>query len=196
MRTVGEITKAARALAAESNTPKAFMQIVVDDVGVGGGVTDRLRELGEFQIVAFNGGNEAITSDYPNRRSELWFTFAGELPRIDLDTDDQVAADLVAPKYVLDSQSRRVVEKKADTKKRLGRSPDRADAVLLTFAAPSPVTAARPGAPAAVRRAGVRLPDPEGHVTPPEFKVTGPKGGTIAPHTPSGKLGRSCCPAG
>jgi hypothetical protein len=53
------------------------------------------------------------------------------MPELDLDGDEQLAADLVAPRYWLDSQGRRVVEPKADTKKRLGRSPDRGDAVVM-----------------------------------------------------------------
>jgi phage terminase large subunit len=128
-----------------------FPTIVVDDVGVGGGVTDRLRELlaerrhtDRIRLVAFNGGSRPrMRDDYPNRRSELWFQFAEELKTVDLDPDEQLAADLVAPKYKLDSAGRRVVEAKADTKKRLGRSPDRADAVLMTFAA-APVASLPP----------------------------------------------------
>lgn len=134
MQTVGAILEAGREVQAEMPNGPAPV-IVVDDVGVGGGVTDRLRELGEFQVIAFNGGRAAHEPrEYPNRRSELWFAFADELPSVDLDADEQLAADLVAPRYQLDSQGRRVVEAKAETKKRLGRSPDRADAVLLAFA--------------------------------------------------------------
>jgi hypothetical protein len=88
-------------------------------------------------VVAFNGGEAArMSRDYPNLRSEAWFSFADRLPEIDLDDDEQLAADLVAPRYTLDSIARRVVERKDATKKRLGRSPDRADAVLLTFSVP------------------------------------------------------------
>lgn len=109
--------------------------ITIDDAGVGGGVTDILVEAEEFKIHAFNGGERAIEEDeYPNRRSEAWFAFADTLPRIDLDPDAQLAGDLTSPTYKLDSRGRRVVEQKADTKKRLKRSPDRADAVLMAFA--------------------------------------------------------------
>lgn len=109
--------------------------IVVDDVGVGGGVTDRLREVGEFKVRPFNGAAKARAHrEYPNRRSEVWFDFADQLEDVDVDTDDQLAADLVAPRYTVDSRGRRVVEAKEQTKRRLGRSPDRADAVLMTFA--------------------------------------------------------------
>jgi phage terminase large subunit len=79
--------------------------IVIDDPGVGGGVTDRLKELrekrlGGSRVVAHNGGGRAYDArDYPNRRSELWFTFADRLPSSTSTSDDQLAADLVAPKY-------------------------------------------------------------------------------------------------
>ena len=147
MQTVGELLRITRATLDEA---RDFATIVVDDAGLGGGVTDRLREikregaLGSIQIVAFNAASASrAKDDYPNRRSEIWFEFADRLDELDLDPDEQLAGDLVAPLYRLDSRGRRVVEAKADTKKRLGRSPDRADAVLLTFALPHD---RRPGA--------------------------------------------------
>jgi phage terminase large subunit len=140
MATVGELVRVAKAC---KDDGLDWPTIVVDDVGVGGGVTDRLQELrrdgslGGTRVVGFNGGHTARASDdYPNRRSELWFEFADRIDELDLDEDEQLAADLVAPRYRLDSRGRRVVEAKDDTKKRLGRSPDRADGILLTFAVP------------------------------------------------------------
>ena len=44
----------------------------------------------------------------------------------------------MAPQWKLDSHSRRVVEPKSDTKKRLGRSPDDMDALNLAFAGYGP----------------------------------------------------------
>lgn len=129
METAGKIIDTVRSL-------NASCRVVVDDAGLGGGVTDRLREVG-MRVEAFNGGNPAHDPDlYPNRRSEAWFVFANQLPSIDLDADPQLAADLVAPRYNLDSQGRRVVEPKDTTKRRLGRSPDRADAILMAYAPP------------------------------------------------------------
>jgi hypothetical protein len=131
METAGHILDVAR----EYNAPG--MRVVIDDAGLGGGVTDRLREVG-LKVEAFNGASSANDKRlYPNRRSEAWFAFAEQIGGVDLDTDEQLAADLVAPKYALDSSGRRVVEQKDKTKKRLGRSPDRADAVLMAFA-PAP----------------------------------------------------------
>jgi hypothetical protein len=112
---------------------KGSARVVVDDSGVGGGVTDRLREQG-VQVTPFNGAESPIDPElYPNARSEAWFRGAEVLERVSIPEDEQLAADLLAPTYKLDSQGRRVVEPKDQTKKRLGRSPDRGDSVLLLF---------------------------------------------------------------
>jgi hypothetical protein len=111
-------------------------RVVVDDTGVGGGVTDQLRAQG-VPVTAFNGAESPIDPElYPNARSEAWFRGAEVLERMSIPEDEQLAADLLAPKYKLDSQGRRVVEPKEETKKRLGRSPDRGDSVLLLFTPP------------------------------------------------------------
>jgi len=136
MQTAGAVTEVARGLHHQDGR-KPF--IVIDDVGLGGGVTDRLRELGEFRIVGFNGGRKSSSKDYPNKRSEMWFTFAELLPVLDLDgEDEELAADLLAPTYALASDAKRVVEQKSFTKTRLRRSPDRADAAILTCAVEPP----------------------------------------------------------
>lgn len=136
-RYVGKPTTetAARVAAAARAHPRPHVRVVVDDTGVGGGVTDQLRAMG-WPVTAFNAGNTAHRPLlFPNRRSELWFEFAAQLEDLDIDADDQLAADLTAPKYRLDDlKNRRVVEAKDETRKRLGRSPDTADAVLLTVA--------------------------------------------------------------
>lgn len=137
MRTVGEILRVGRELRADRRGVR--VTVVVDDVGVGGGVTDRLREVSEpgVSVVAFNGASRPRGSragDYPNRRSQAWFELAEQLAGVDLDADEELAADLLAPRYSLDSQGRRVVELKSETKKRLRRSPDRGDAIVMLFA--------------------------------------------------------------
>lgn len=133
METAGRILRVAREEAAKGADK---LTIVVDDIGIGGGLVDRLREIGEYKVTAFNGAaSPRNAKEYPNARSQAWFDFAERLGSIDLDSDEQLAADLVAPTYRIDSQGRRVVEPKSDTKKRLGRSPDRADACLMAFAA-------------------------------------------------------------
>lgn len=136
MRTTGEVSALARALQHEHGRKPL---VVVDDAGLGGGVTDRLKELGEFKVIGYLGARAASAPrDYPNRRSEDWFGFAEALGLLDLDADEELAADLLAPRYVLDSAGRRTVERKAETKKRLRRSPDRADAIVMAFSVDRP----------------------------------------------------------
>jgi hypothetical protein len=116
-------------------------KIKVDDIGIGGGVTDRLKEQGE-PVVAINAGEKPSDPErYPDLRSELWFMIAERAKEGRLDTSHVperqralLEAQLTSPKYTIDSHGRRVVEKKSETKKRLGRSPDDADAVILAFA--------------------------------------------------------------
>jgi hypothetical protein len=76
---------------------------------------------------------------------------AAQLPDLDLDPDEQLCADLVTPTYRYDLKMRRVVESKDDMRSRIGRSPDRGDAVMLTLV---PAQAAGAVAPASPPRAG------------------------------------------
>lgn len=84
--TTGRVLDHVRRLQAEkARRPR----VVVDDAGLGGGVTDGLREQG-VDVVAFNGGSRARRpDDYPNRRSEAWFAFAEALPLLDRERRDR-----------------------------------------------------------------------------------------------------------
>ena len=79
-------------------------------------------------------------SAFPNKRTELWFATserAGEgrldLSRLSDTSRNLLRAQAMAPTWKVDAQGRRVVEPKADTKKRLSRSPDDMDALNLAF---------------------------------------------------------------
>ncbi|TXH08578.1 MAG: hypothetical protein E6R04_10415 [Spirochaetes bacterium] len=143
MRTAGEIMEAV-ALLEDDESGLKVSRILIDDAGVGGGVVDRLRELQRerklprrIAIVGFNGGGKPRKKGkggYPNARSEAWFTFLEAIEHVALDPDAKLLADLVAPTYELDSAGRRVVEQKKHTKRRLKRSPDRADTALMAYA--------------------------------------------------------------
>lgn len=129
------LTHTAERIVHHASQHSPHVRVVVDDPGVGGGVTDLVRASG-LSVAAFNGGAAAHRPlQYPNRRSELWFQLAAQIDDLDLPDDDRLAADLTSAKYTLDDKLRRVVEKKADSKKRLKRSPDRADAVMLLLVA-------------------------------------------------------------
>ena len=115
--------------------------INVDDDGVGGGVTDRLREvLPEKNISAtVNGchnGGKARDNHYANWGTESYFALRDRFVsgEIMLPRDDELTAQLTTRKYFLNSRDQLTLEPKADYKKRYKRSPDRADALVLAFA--------------------------------------------------------------
>ena len=112
----------------------------VDVIGVGAGVVDRLREMGYGdRIIAVNAGDSALDdAKYSNKRAEMYGVlreWLKEQPAC-LPDDDALQADLCSARYTYTSKSQYKLESKDDLKKRLGRSPDRSDALALTFAQP------------------------------------------------------------
>jgi hypothetical protein len=110
--------------------------ILIDAIGLGAGVYDRCKELG-LPVRAINVGESAATRDNCMRlRDELWFKgrewFQERICSIP--KDDALVAELTAPIYTFTSTGKMVVESKSDMKKRGLRSPDLADAFLLTLA--------------------------------------------------------------
>lgn len=115
--------------------------VFVDDGGVGGGVVDRLHQLGFAKIVrGVNFGGKAdnlVTGEKAaNKRSEMWLTAREWIKRGSLPADELLAHELTAPLYKFDAYNAILLEKKDDMKKRGVPSPDVADAFCLTFAYP------------------------------------------------------------
>lgn len=112
--------------------------VFVDVGGLGAGVVDRLKELGYDCIEGVNSGERALEPDkFANRRAEMWGNMRDwmrETP-CKIPDSDSLHGDLIAPGYKFDSNSRLLIEKKEDIKKRGLSSPDEADALGLTFAA-------------------------------------------------------------
>jgi hypothetical protein len=125
--------------------------IMVDGGGVGGGVVDRLRQLG-FQVFDVQFGAKADRTpmadevhNYANKRSEMWGNMREWLKSGTIPDDPELHADLVAPEYgfaVRDGRDVIQLERKQDMEKRGHASPDDGDALALTFA--YPVTKAVP----------------------------------------------------
>ena len=110
-------------------------RIKVDDTGVGGGVTDILQDR-DYNVIPVNFGGDANDQDrYPSTASEMWFEVGRIIQDIACPENDRLAAELVNRKSKgLDHKGRRMVEGKEEYKKRHGsKSPDAADAFLLTF---------------------------------------------------------------
>jgi hypothetical protein len=119
------------------------VQPTVDTDGLGAGVTDRLREDG-VDVIAFHSGSKSTEVDrsgelgFVNVKAAAWWGLRESLdpawdPDIELPPDDMLLGDLTAPKWKVESNGRIRIEKKEEVKKRLGRSPDKADAVVMAF---------------------------------------------------------------
>lgn len=126
--------------AAEPDKPT---EILVDVIGVGAGVLDRLVELGLPARGVNVAEAPAIFDDkYLNLRAELWFQgrewFGRKDCRLALAGKPlaKLAAELVAPRFQFGSNGKIKVESKEDMKHRLPKigSPNMADAFLLTLA--------------------------------------------------------------
>lgn len=111
-------------------------EILVDVIGLGAGVVDRLNELG-LPVRGINVGESASANDrYMRLRDELWFKGREWFQRRDckLPDDRGLVAELTAPTYTHSSAGKLIVESKQDMKDRGMQSPDLADAFLLTLA--------------------------------------------------------------
>jgi hypothetical protein len=109
------------------------------DSGAGAGVIDRLRQLGHSVIEVPFGGKATQPHLFVNRRTEMWWGMrewlvsGGAIPN-----ETALKQELATPIYWFDAAGRKVLEPKDEVKKRLmgAGSPDIADALALTFAAP------------------------------------------------------------
>lgn len=130
MRTSGDIAALIKAKRDE-------VPAIVDSIGVGAGVYDRLTELG-LPVAAFVASEKAYQPDrFVNRRAEQWWAVreAFESGVVDVDArDDVLASQLGSIKYKRDSKGRIKIESKDDMAKRGLPSPDRADALMMSFA--------------------------------------------------------------
>lgn len=116
---------------------------VIDVIGLGAGVVDRLREQ-DLEVHAFNASERTGRRDqsgeqgFANVRSAAWWNLREMLEptsghEVALPPDDELIGDLTAPHWRIVSGGRIRVEGKPDIKKRLGRSTDCGDAVVMAF---------------------------------------------------------------
>ena len=107
------------------------------DAGCGGGVIDRLRQLGFCVSEISFGATPAQPGQYANKRAEMWGEMAKWIQTVgQLPDEPALKADLCQVAYDYDAAGRLRLESKEKIKARCGKSPDLADALALTFAAP------------------------------------------------------------
>lgn len=119
---------------------------MIDVIGIGSGPVDRLREMFHVKrIEAFNASETTTFKDrakeleFSNKRSAAWWNMRELLdPAFDSDIAlppcDILTGDLTAPRRGKDTSSGKItVEPKKEIRKRLGRSTDDGDSVVMAF---------------------------------------------------------------
>jgi hypothetical protein len=111
-------------------------EILIDSIGLGAGVVDRLMEMGLPARGVNVAERPAVEQLYNRLRDELWFnardwfdTMSVSIPR-----DEDLIDELANVKFAYTSLGKLQAESKEDMKKRGLKSPDLADAFCLTFA--------------------------------------------------------------
>ena len=111
-------------------------EILVDSIGLGAGVVDRLRELNLPARGINVAESPAMGTTYRNLKAELWHKAKAWLEARDcwMPKDELLVAELATVRYSFTSSGKIQIEGKDEIRKRGLASPDRADAFCLTFA--------------------------------------------------------------
>lgn len=133
MRSMDTVAVAGQvAMVAEKWQPAA---IFVDTVGVGAGVYDQLRNL-KFHPTAVDGSGAPIEPRWLNKRAECWGEMAKWAKTAMIPNDAELVREMATPTYWITAKGKTQLEGKDDLRGRGVESPDKADAVSLTFAMP------------------------------------------------------------
>ncbi|OFX01647.1 MAG: hypothetical protein A3E78_13950 [Alphaproteobacteria bacterium RIFCSPHIGHO2_12_FULL_63_12] len=112
--------------------PGERVAVRVDVIGVGASPYDAFSAYDWIDAVPITVSEKPTLDDhYARLRDQLWFECARWLKTGAIPNDQKLIGELTAPTYAFTIQGNRQVESKADLKKRLKRSPDRADALCL-----------------------------------------------------------------
>ena len=107
--------------------------IGVDVIGLGAGVVDRLREMGD-KVLEVNSSEKPHNEEkFRNLRAEMWWSVGRRFAEKDIRltwTDPELRRELGSVSYQI-KDGKLKAEPKEDIKKRLMRSPDKADAYII-----------------------------------------------------------------
>lgn len=142
MRTVGDIVTQYHSLVEKYPEYAGPITAVIDDTGLGGGVTDRLNEvkveqkLWRLDVVPVNFSAKPPKSEEhcQDIATYMWLSIRSLMENrlISMENDNELVAQLSVRKYNIVSNGAIQLESKKEMKKRGIKSPDRADAVALS----------------------------------------------------------------
>ncbi len=149
MATVGDIVSQYKKVMREFPDYQGRIYVNIDDTGLGGGVTDRLKEVKREQqlhrlfIVPINAAEKIETDTkegkeaaeyYNNLTTHMWAVLRELMERkqIEIEEEADTFAQLSVRKYFMASNGKLELESKKEMKKRGVSSPDRADAAALS----------------------------------------------------------------
>jgi hypothetical protein len=113
------------------------MEILVDSIGLGAGACDRLAQLGLPARGINVSESPAVGNTFLNLRAELWFKAKAWFEKRDciIPGDERLIGELTTCRYGFQPTSGKMrIESKEDMKRRGLRSPDAADALILSLA--------------------------------------------------------------
>lgn len=108
-------------------------KVIVDATGLGSGIADRLREQG-FNVHEFVGARSPRDGNrFANLRAEAYWHLRDDLEagRLTVPDDEGLFEELLAHRWEVNSSGKILIERKELIRGRLGRSPDRADALSM-----------------------------------------------------------------
>lgn len=110
--------------------------IIIEETGPGQGVIDVLRSW-QFKVLGILPGNQSATKGFLNVRAELWSAARGWIQTIGClpEYDGELFKQLTTIRYEMvgQTEAQLKMESKKDMKARGLESPDRADALVLSF---------------------------------------------------------------
>ena len=130
--TTGDIIAALRMLGDEHD----IQDFIIDNIGDGRGVYDGMKSCRDYNVQRFDARLKSVITIgeqvFTNRRAEAWWHLWDEMKdgRVDYIQDPKTRKQLSAVQYVMKSNGSIGMELKEHVKKRLGESPDRADAFV------------------------------------------------------------------
>jgi hypothetical protein len=126
MRLVDAVVEAAGRYGAEA--------IIVDETGVGGPIVDRLSQIVSVPVYGVNFGGKSPDPKHANLRMTMYWRLREALHNgLAIPADPMLERELLAIEYRHDGSDRMLLQPKDRMKADLGVSPDRADALAISF---------------------------------------------------------------